>query len=61
MIGSTDAQTAYPDEDPLDPKDILATIYHLMGFDPVTTRALDRLKRPHPLEPFGKVVTPMLA
>ena len=61
VIGSTDAQAAYPDEDPLDPKDILATIYHLMGFDPATTRTLDRLKRPHPLVPFGKLVTPMLA
>lgn len=61
VIGSTDAQAGYPAERPLDPKDILATLYHLMGFDPQTTRTYDHLNRPHSLLPFGEVVDEALA
>jgi uncharacterized protein (DUF1501 family) len=42
------------------PKDILATLYHLMGIDP-ETQITDRTGRPMPLVPKASVVTEMLA
>ena len=60
VIGATDAHAGYPSLRPLDPKNVLATIYHLMGFDPATTLTYDRLGRPHPLLPFGNIVPEML-
>ena len=44
---------------PLSAKDVLATIYHLLGIDP-HTNLLDRFNRPVPLVPFGEVVREML-
>jgi len=60
VFGETDAHAGYPSLRPLDPKDILATIYHVMGFDPTKARTYDRLTRPHPLLPFGNMVPEML-
>jgi hypothetical protein len=60
VIGATDAHAGYPSDCPLDPKDVLATAYHLMGFDPATTHTDDRFDRPHPLLPYGDVVRQML-
>jgi uncharacterized protein (DUF1501 family) len=33
MIGSTDAQAAFPTSQPYSPGDVLATIYHVLGID----------------------------
>jgi hypothetical protein len=60
VIGRTDALGAVPAERPLTAKDILATIYHLMGIDPHSTLN-DRFDRPMPLVPYGDVVHEMLA
>jgi hypothetical protein len=61
VIGETDKQGAYPISRPTDPKDILATMYHLMGFDPVLTTIPDRQLRPKRLIPYGEVVRELLA
>ena len=61
VIGATDKHAGYPVERPLNPKDILATLYHLLGFNVETTRTHDRLDRPHFLLPHGSVVPEMLA
>jgi hypothetical protein len=60
VVGKTDKIGAVPVERPLSAKDILATIYHLLGIDPHTT-ITDRLSRPVPLVPYGGVVREMLA
>lgn len=57
VLGSSDKQAAYPENDPVRPEDITATIYHLLGVDPHTI-VHDRENRPHtisggrPLEPI---------
>jgi hypothetical protein len=61
VIGATDRQGGYPSNRPVDPKDVLATVYHLLGFDPHTTTTIDRLGRPSPLLPFGAVIAALLA
>lgn len=61
VIGETDKQGAYPISRPTDPKDILATMYHLLGFDPVHTAIPDRQLRPTRLLPYGDVVHELLA
>jgi hypothetical protein len=60
VIGKTDRIGAVPTERALSAKDVLATIYHLIGIDPHTTLT-DRLDRPVPLVPYGDVVREMLA
>jgi hypothetical protein len=42
------------------PKDVLATIYHLLGYDPETTLT-DRTGRPVPLVPDAQVIRDILA
>ena len=59
VIGKTDAIGGEPVERPLSAKDVLATIYHLLGIDPHTT-VKDRLNRPVPLVPYGEVIPEML-
>ncbi len=44
----------------MSPKDILATIYHLLGIDPATTLT-DQQGRPMPLVPNGNVLAEILA
>jgi uncharacterized protein (DUF1501 family) len=61
VIGETDKQGAYPISRPTDPKDILATMYHLLGFDPIHTTIPDRQLRPTRLLPHGDVVPELLA
>jgi hypothetical protein len=39
---------------PMSPKDILATVYHLLGIDP-HTMIPDRLGRPFPIAGEGRV------
>jgi uncharacterized protein (DUF1501 family) len=60
VIGKTDAQGGFPDERPVSPKDVLCTIYHLLGIDPHMT-ILDPLNRPLPLVDGGEVMHDMLA
>ncbi len=59
VIGRTDAHGATVADRPISPKDILATVYHLLGIDPETTIP-DRLGRPMPLV-LGQVVPEMLS
>jgi len=60
VVGKTDAQGGVVMDRPTSPKDILATVYHLLGIDPETTLT-DRTNRPMPLVGGGAVVTEMLA
>lgn len=55
VVGRSDKNGAYVDEDPVSPKDVLCTMYHLMGIDPHTTIP-DRLGRPLPLVSEGHVL-----
>lgn len=54
VVGASDAEGGQPVEHPVSPKDVLATAYHLLGISP-QTEILDRLQRPLPLVPDGKV------
>ena len=45
---------------PVSPKDILATVYYLLGIDP-ETKLVDRTGRPVPVLSEGTVVPEMLA
>lgn len=60
VVGRTDAHAARVTERPVSPKDILATVYHLLGIDPETTLT-DRTGRPLPLVSGGSVVHELLA
>lgn len=59
VIGRTDATGGFPDERPVSPKDVLCTIYHLLGIDPHML-ILDRQQRPMPLVEGGEVMWDML-
>jgi uncharacterized protein (DUF1501 family) len=48
VYGSSDKMAAYPTSHPHDPKDMAATIYHLLGV-PMQTHVSDQLGRPHAL------------
>lgn len=60
IVGRTDRLGAAVADRPLTAKDILATIYHLVGIDPHTA-LYDRQNRPVPLVHDGQVVREMLA
>jgi len=60
VVGRTNAIAGEVDETPISPKDILATVYHLLGVDP-HTMIQDRLGRPLPLAGEGRVVPELLA
>lgn len=60
VIGGTDRRGGYPVSHPTHPNDILATAYHLLGFDPHLTTIPDRTDRPVRLTE-GSVVQEMLA
>lgn len=59
IIGRTDAIGATVADRPLTPKNVLATIFHLIGINPNSTLN-DRLNRPVPLCHDGKVIPEML-
>jgi uncharacterized protein (DUF1501 family) len=59
VVGASDARAAYPSERPVSPKDILCTVYHLLGVDPHRTIP-DRLGRPLPLVAEGNAVRELL-
>jgi hypothetical protein len=60
VVGRTDKHGGEVTERPVSPKDILATVYHLLGIDP-ETMLTDRTGRPLPLMPSGSIVPEMLA
>jgi uncharacterized protein (DUF1501 family) len=61
VIGTTDAHASDVVSRPVSPKDVLATMYHLLGIDPHTTIP-DRGGRPVTLVPeTAQVVREMLA
>ncbi len=60
VVGRTDRHAGTVTERPVSPKDVLATVYHLLGIDPETTLR-DRTGRPFPLVADGRVVADMLA
>jgi arylsulfatase A-like enzyme len=60
LIGRTDKHGGDVVDRPVSPKDILATLYHLLGVDP-STLLYDRLGRPLPLVADGHVVSEMLS
>jgi uncharacterized protein (DUF1501 family) len=59
VIGTTDTRGEYPDERPLSPNDLLATLYRHLGIDP-TQVFMDALGRPVPIldrtEPIPELV-----
>ncbi|HEU4754317.1 MAG TPA: DUF1501 domain-containing protein, partial [Armatimonadota bacterium] len=59
VIGKTDPTGGHPEERPVSPKDVLATIYHLLGIDPQMT-ILDPQQRPLPLVENGEIMRDML-
>jgi len=60
VIGASDARGAYPADRPVSPKDILHTIYHLLGVD-AHRMIPDRLGRPLPLVAESNLVRELLA
>lgn len=60
VLGATDRIAGFPKEHPVSPKDLLATIYHLLGVD-LQTHLQDREGRPVALVPGGTVIEPVLA
>jgi hypothetical protein len=60
VVGRTDRIAGAVEETPVSPKDILATMYHLLGIDPATM-IRDRLGRPLPVGGEGQVRPELLA
>jgi hypothetical protein len=60
VVGSSDRQGAFVKTRPVNPKDILQTIYHLLGID-VERSIPDRQSRPMPLVDGGYLVPEILA
>ncbi len=60
VVGKTDNIGGTIADRPVSPKDLLATIYHLLGYNLETTLR-DRTNRPQTLVPGGSVVTELLA
>lgn len=61
VVGATDKEAGAPIDRPVSPKDLLATMYHLLGYDP-HTRIPDRAGQLIPLVPESCGVIPeMLA
>ncbi len=59
-IGTSDSRGAEPNERPVKPQEVLATMYRHMGID---TRAqyVDFAGRPHPVLPFGEPIDELFA
>jgi hypothetical protein len=60
VYGTSDAQAAYPQDKPVSPADICATVYQALGIDPDLT-VPDQLARPHPIANGGKPIWDILA
>jgi hypothetical protein len=48
VLGASDGIAAYPTDHPRDPRDLAATVYHLLGV-PADTLVHDQTHRPHTL------------
>ena len=59
VYGASDKVAAYPTDKPHDPKDLAATVYHLLGV-PADTILHDQLRRPHHLV-LGQKIDGLLA
>jgi hypothetical protein len=59
VVGRTDAIAGDVRDRPISPKDVQATVYHLLGINP-QTEMRDRADRPVPLVPRGEVLTDAL-
>ena len=59
VYGASDEAAAFPKENPHDPKDFAATLYHLLGV-PADTVLYDQSRRPHHLV-IGKPIEGILA
>jgi uncharacterized protein (DUF1501 family) len=60
VVGKTDRIGGTVADRPVSPKDVLATVYHLLGYD-LETQLADKFGRPVSLVPGGQVVTDILA
>lgn len=60
VVGKTDKIGGDVVDRPVSPKDLLATTYHLLGYD-LETHLADLQNRPLPLVPNGQVLTDVLA
>jgi hypothetical protein len=60
VVGKSDKIAGTVAERPISPKDVLATVYHLLGIDPETTLT-DRTSKPVPLVAEGSVIAEALA
>jgi hypothetical protein len=60
IYGASDDQAAFIKDKPVHIKDVVATIYHILGIDPEMT-VLDRAKRPVPIAHGGKPITEILS
>jgi hypothetical protein len=59
VVGSTDSHAAFPTSAPYTPRDVLATLYHLMDVDPSQV-FYDDQGRPMPVLPDGKPIRELL-
>ncbi|HLJ91670.1 MAG TPA: DUF1501 domain-containing protein [Gemmataceae bacterium] len=59
VVGSSDKSAAYPTSHPHDPRDLAATVYHLLGV-PADTIVQDQTHRPYPLV-IGQQIDGLLA
>ncbi|QDV32587.1 DUF1501 domain-containing protein [Tautonia plasticadhaerens] len=55
VVGSTNRRGEYPEDRPLTPQDLLATIYRHLGIDP-RSEFVDRTGRPLPILPHGEPI-----
>jgi hypothetical protein len=55
VVGATNSRAEHPIERPVDPQDILATVYRVLGIDPDTSFP-DHTGRPIPLVSVGKPI-----
>lgn len=60
VVGKTDKIGGTVADRPVSPKDLLATVYHLLGYD-LETLLRDKTNRPQPLVPGGSVVSELFA
>lgn len=60
VVGRTDHTAGEVTETPFSPKDIVATLFHLLGIDP-QMEIHDRLGRPYPIGGVGRVRNELLA
>ena len=56
VVGSTNSRGEHPQERPLTPNDLWATVYRHLGID-WNESFLDHAGRPMPILPFGEPIT----